>query len=666
MGREVLNMDPENWKNPQEKIYGSENTDNFKPYIAYEYSRGSGDPFRRTELIYKGKVLKQFHQLGGSITKVSTYFTNNKEVLLTISIDVTDKCFYYTNPNTAEPIDENTDFDSIVTKKETILYRGFIVMILDNIKKNSKLVYDDLSDEVKKKFWRGRDILFDLKNKPGGNNKTYISEVTDIQVDIGVEQTNGTVTKVKHVPKVKPFYIRGLRNANAQQVSLGYGFPNEPLEEFTVYYEGEFGGYRDPLLVVLTLYKVVGDLTYVESEYYISRNEYDTRWDIIRISGGGLNDENIKKVLDNIKEFTELKVSMLNSLRSRLADITEGLIIDLSKTTSESGIYDSGNSRKIPYKKTTYVDYNAVSHAHGFTSFTIKGINITKNLPISSSLLPTSNERLCILKVFYNSTQNTDYPLMIYFQYATSEKRWICRHYGDKQWTELVDCPSSDTDFSKIKESILKYSVPNVTIDVSKASGKYQPYGNSLDFTVLSNSVDSSGYNFTHIESGNKPFKIKGVTHSQTTLNDPSNLLLVELIKSTGTKTRTYFKRSGRNTTSWVILNEDSQLSGNDLSSKLKELMNEYDQSKSASENSHKGEQSPEQEGTETKSTTLDNQPKDDKDLSINPSSVQHSSNKSGAIVGVILCILLVGLVIRKVGPSVRTYIVNRYPRLRF
>ncbi|EKX72502.1 hypothetical protein BEWA_049690 [Theileria equi strain WA] len=714
-----LNIDPDKWNTQtSNKIHGSRYEHAFEGYIKYEYYISSSNSlFKLASLEYNGHKLK-FPSPTTLILKFYTYFTNNN-ILLAIQIRG-GKNIYFTNPDTGKDINGDTKFDEFITTNNTPLNESTdIKEILDNVVKNKGLDYEGLSDDIKKKLWKANAITFDISQKPIKSKEkhvTYKSYITDVEVTvIDSGKIANTYPKVQHKAST-PFYIRGLKDAGRKDVNIYNGFPNDPLDNFTVYYATSDSSYNDPLLVVVTTQDISStDQRFIKSQYYISKNQGSTEWDIRRIEYPGIDDSELKEILTSIARHSKLYINKVNDsgdLQKKLTDITEGLIIDFSLATGDSGTYDSGNGKKVLYKRTKYDGYSSICHADTFTSFSIKDIKVTSDVSVSGVTLPTGTI-LSRLRVFYYGTDKTEYPLMVYFKYVSAGKKmWIRRYYGDTIWQESTDhSPTSDLDYPAIKKVIEQLNIPRITIDLSQ-TGEYIPTGNILKLKVDKSGVSGSGfYKFAQTAPRDLGFKIKGVTHKGNTLNgiksndhldritayyegqDPKNkenLLMIELLKKRGNSNMyVYYCREDKESGWIVIPRQTEKLDGIPLTSKLKELKEKLDAKKKKTKQAEGGDKG----GTEPNGETGkgaggvdkgDNKGQEsagggsagnearnsdyvDAEAQPDAATLQSSSNSgaiAGGVLGAIVCIVLLALLIKKVGPSVRAHFETRNPPL--
>ncbi|EKX72574.1 hypothetical protein BEWA_050420 [Theileria equi strain WA] len=601
-----LDLDPSKIGESHEDVKGSKNTDSEVPgYKSFKYEK-SGGSFKLIALLYDDQRLGCIKLPQESVSNVVTYFTSNGIAFLAFCIQTSEKCYYYTNSRAGTAVTSGTEFDEFLTKDGDALSKENLGKVLENVEANNQLDYVGLSDDMKERLWRRRGVLFDLNKHhfDSGPDTGYQSEVTDIKVTVeGPEEVDG-YKKLKHKVN-ESFYIHGIEDTSHRHITLENGFPNDLLSGFTAYYYKESSYYTyNPLLIILDSHSS-GDPRDVMSQYYLSKRT-STEWDIRRIKGAGLAEKNeLPEVLKSIEQNSKLDISQLSELKSKLADITEGLKINLKEADTDIGTYNCDDGKEVPYEKMISNRYTVVVHASTFASFTIREINVTKDQSIPSTDLIPLNTRLSRLKVFYDGTVSTDDPLLIYFEYnGGGRKKWICRHSGDKEWTEVAsgaDAPKKDSDCGNIRRLLSKYSVPCVKIDISKPTGNYQPDGNTHTFGVSQTQVNGSSeyYGFTHTAPRNIGFKITQVTHNSSTLSglssqDPlysisayyygnspgkgENLILVELVKKlVGDNTYNYYKRENKGSQEWIIdSHSETKLDNLKLEGYLKNLKDEY------------------------------------------------------------------------------------------
>ncbi|EKX73860.1 hypothetical protein BEWA_038980 [Theileria equi strain WA] len=606
-----LDIGPKKRNETQAGVKGALNSNPIlNGYDRYEYVKNLEGTFTLSGLSYGGQKFTLIVTTSiQNVSKVVVYFRQAGDTLLTIRVSTAVRHYYYTNHRVGQPINRIAEFDEFVTVKGKVLNESTnIKEILDSVVKNKRLNYDDLSDGIKEKLWRAAAVIFDLSK----TSNRYNSDVTNAEVNVTFStKIEKKYPKIQHNPTYTPFYIKGIKNTDGGNIDVPGGFPNDGLNEFNVHYKEGDNNHEHPLLITLNVRKEEGgnDQKYISSKYYISKNKTNT-WDIRRVSATGIKDDELGEIIKNIENNERLNVELLKKyIQDKLKDLTQDLVIDIdeaAKQSEESGKYRSGD-RDIPYKREIYNNYGVVSHADTFISFTIREIKVKGNEFISTELLPPNGTRLSRLKVFYNGNPKDNEPLLIYILYSDlSQKKWICRYSGDKEWFSLGSgdtTPASDMDSERITKLLEKLNIPNVRIDLSKSVGSYQPIGNILYFTVKNGKADTSmiqKYQHARQDGGN--FSVKSVVDTTGKIlsgissphalgsvsafyskDDPSlsTPLFVELEKSDENK-YLYFHRETQNM--WTEKKRDgtaqsgwaAKLGSPELEAEVEELWNLY------------------------------------------------------------------------------------------
>ncbi|EKX72501.1 hypothetical protein BEWA_049680 [Theileria equi strain WA] len=714
MSREILDIDPDKWNTQTSQISGSKDNHTLSPYFKYEYSNISGrSSLKLVSLQYKDQKL-QISLPSTLISKVATYFTKDNERLLALYIETTTKHIYYTNKDSSKPITKDSLFDYFLTKYGNTLRTTNIKTILDSVHAKKSLDYDNLSEEIRKKLWRGNDIYFDLSQKPTNNvqNAEYLSEVTGVKVIIKKTITpNNKFLEVNHAPKVtgSSFHIRGFSNSSNENVRVNDDFPYDLLKKFTVYYSLTDSTYIDPLLVVLTPENLTGDPMYVSSKYLISKHNDNVQWEMCRVKDGFVVDHAIEEILKNIQENTKLNLEKNPDLKEKLKDITYDLFIDLTRNFDKNEGQYTSDDKQIPYRKIVSTGYSFISHAETFNGFTVKEIK-TRETTIKHPTIPI-NARIRKLCVFYSGTSETTDPLLIYFLERSGNAKWIYRYLGDKEWKILsAGAPSSYTDSKRILELLNEYSVSSVMVDLSNTGGSYIPDGNTLTFKVTSTEdpPNSGFWKFKHTSATGQTFQVKSVKHTEktqlsgisssgpldsvsayyyggSTPADLTRLLLIELSSSGGGRHK-YFHRETKDAHTW------SEYHGSGGGSKLEDIKKTLDDLKKVQFPQEKQEEyePPQTTGSSRSNSQFhtpgNTDPKNEKSrnehdessdkeerflggrdnlsTSSKDSSDSSGSAIAGGIVGGLACLCILGVLIWKVGPSMRVFILSRNPPL--
>ncbi|EKX72312.1 hypothetical protein BEWA_047770 [Theileria equi strain WA] len=715
--RKELDIDPEKIDSyVSQDIRGIKDDQYFKPYTRYGYSATSSS-FQLNSVSYS-KIKFDHFPVIANVERFYTYFNDNKKLPLAFQAYTSDQRYhYYTTGNIINSTKADATFEEFITKEgpgsgrtkehDKELTYNQTINVLQNIEQNGKLEYSDLVDEIKRNLWRTNDVFFDLSKKPqSGTEKVtkYNSDTTGIEIIVKIA-TSGGFLKVQHDTKTNnfPFHIKGLKDPDEKIIVMSSGFPNDLLEKFSVYYKMDDKSYKHPFMIILNLSKDK-DPRYLESKYIILRNKTNT-WSIRRITVNNLDEEkDLTKILKSVDSSGNVDFEKLDSdLKNKLTDVTENLLIDLTKTTEERGTYNS-DKKIIPYRKIVSTGYSFISHADTFNGFTVTAIKVTTQHSINSQdLIPKRTDRLDRLKVFYNGSTTKD-PSLIYFLYSSGKRNWISRHLGDTTWKEQKDhLPTSDVDSEKIRSLLEKLKIPNVQIDLSKpntGNSTYQPEDNTLKFKVESKQdpPDSGFWKFMYtMTQNNQPFTVESVKHGKTPLNgisppdkllsisvyylgedpgDVKKLLLVEVALS-GNSKYLYYEKKDENA-NWTVLSTHEQgtkLEGSLLTQKLNQLKEKQHpkkhETKKEKENKSESQEKKEEELTkETHNGGTSRQDSSGNNSSSSESTVaspQTSSNAgkiAGGVIGALLFIVLTALLVKKVGPAVRAQLESRNPPL--
>lgn len=563
-------------------------------YTKHYYSKSGS--FTVSSVSYKSTKLTIDISKDTVITKIITYFTKNDDKLLCVYIHRKESCIYYINPNIDSPIGPSTYFEEFMTANKTILDENYLSTVLKNVEDNKSINYRVLPGDIREKFLRSNDVFFDLRKTSGttsSSGKKYFSDFTAMEVNL-TDRKVGQYPKVQHYPTNHPFYIKGIKDPNGKDIKVEGGFPNDPLNEFNVYYKDD--NYKDPLLVELKVNLGTGSTGYIPEKYLISKNGEKTEWDIIRIAGTWMGDNDLKAILDNIVENDKLEVEKLgDSVKNKFKDITKNLIINLNASfTSETGMYSS-EGQSIHYKVEKSTGYTVVQHASKFPTFTVTKIETSSGDITYPTFLPPPDTLINNLKIYYKGTDTKD-PLLIYLSYG-HERKWLKKHIGDTTWTPLNNnILSRREDSGEIQKVLKQCSIPNVEIDLSKpADHSYTPVGTSLSFRVTRSPIQKSSYvEFKHTKDPRGEFTLKQVKNggtlsdisSEATLSSVSafysgntpagnKLLMVQLEKSDGSSNGQYeyYKRTDKSGSNWTKdLTQTSKLQDIGLIAQLSKL----------------------------------------------------------------------------------------------
>ncbi|EKX72407.1 hypothetical protein BEWA_048740 [Theileria equi strain WA] len=601
----------------------------------------------------------------GSVQLKSLSYGDISDSLLVLQINVKVQYSYYVKRDPEKEIGSNTIFDEFASKN-TSLDSQELEELLRDVYNNERVEYYDLGKKLREKLWPKNGICFNLASKLITDAK-YTSDVTGIQVTVAKSTITGGYKRVRHTPTSAPFYIKELKGTNEQPITLDNGFPNELLAGFSVYYGKDDSEYGDPLLIILEVGK---KLENIPGKYITSKNKDTTNWNVIRVKDSTIDEIELENILKNIEGNKCLYIDTLDvTLKSKLADITKELIINLEEARNMFGTYDSGDDKMIPYKRIISREYTSVAHADTFTSFTIKDIKVTSDVSVSGVPLPTSGSRLSKLRAFYNGSTIKD-PLLIYILENGGNSMWIYRYSGDKTWVVPSGdtTPASDVDSDKITKLLEQYYTPNVVINLDICA-PYNPEDNTLRFNVNKRNLkDSKYYGFTHTAPSARSFRVKSVCHG-TTLSGLSSetplksiaayylgeghtlgkLLMVELVSEEDKYS--YYMRQNRDPTKWTALDRTEKLGDDELIQKLNELVVAYFPP-------------PPDPIPPIPPATTDNTSTGGVETGKHSRSTRYYQVAGAAIVGTIIGISILCFVIWKFTPVSRMYIVNRDPLL--
>ncbi|EKX72392.1 hypothetical protein BEWA_048590 [Theileria equi strain WA] len=401
--------------------------------------------------------------------------------------------------------------------------------------------------------------------------------------------------------------------------------------------------------------------------YYVNKNAKNSTnghgrfSSFITLDKGSLRNDEIEYILNTLTENAHFDASTLyKSLKGKLQYLTKDITIDLTRTftvdNKNIGSYDSGYGL-IHYKRFIRTGYTIVQHYAKF-DFRVRRIKFDGDHFIESYLfLPPEDDLIESIEVYYNGNSSTKYPLSICFLYNGIVKKWILRNSGDINWT-ILDTKSGNLEGElntlNVVGILSARSIPKVLIDLSRDSS-YKPRDNTIDFYVAKEEVEIPNlfklkhYRIESDESGNAPFKVHGVMHGTIPLvgiksNDKlesvsayyygtsiavDKLLLVELRSQNGDTFRYYERTDKKGESMWSTSPESggrtTQVNGNELNIELERLKKEY---------------------------ILD--------LPRIDSSNSSSGAIAGAVIGGLACVVALGVLIWKVGPSVRIYMASR------
>ncbi|AFZ80669.1 hypothetical protein BEWA_000740 [Theileria equi strain WA] len=313
--------------------------------------------------------------------------------------------------------------------------------------------------------------------------------------------------------------------------------------------------------------------------------------------------------------------------------------------------------------------YNYVIYSH--TSISSLG-NVRNG---NETIFPAPADVKIISVYWYNY-----YPLLLSYEVEENDifKR---RYYGDYDWvTENMFTKTIPVKPENIRKILEESSTPHVTLDVSHPIARlYKPAGNMLFFTVINALAEGSGFQgHKHVMTTTSLFTIKSLCYGTTKLNNitsndkltsviayyPINntglnsLLLVELERKSGNPKSLYFQqKDGFDENNWEKLQE-GELSNENLIYKLEESSRKLPESpKQVVDGERKIE-------PKTSITFKEESDSQGNVININKKSTRSNNDPLGLAVGiVILCLVLLGFfrfVIRKAGPSIRTYLASR------
>ncbi|EKX72616.1 hypothetical protein BEWA_000010 [Theileria equi strain WA] len=450
-----LDLDPNNGTTKKDNVERTENSADHKVdgYTSYKYAKqDSKDPFVLSALLFGKSPLPGILSYPILVTYVTTYFNSVGTKLLLMHISVSDGNHkYYLNPDTSRK-PENLAFTEFIPQNKQSLNSDELYDILQDITNNDGFGLAQFGSSKRNranKLVGENYLIFNLERGP---DNSYKSEITDLDIKtmpVDIVSVSG-FSKVRHTPDYSQFRLLGIKLKNGQYMKVTDGFPNDPIEEFYVYYRDSDHNYNDPLLISLKIVQNgIYGINYLPSRYYITKNisNNSRKWDIRKI-GSYIDERNggLRQVLQSISANGKLAVDSIedSELRDKLGDTSKGLTIDLTQTTAggngSTGAYTSDNI-SIPYKRESstgsYI-YHTITHAYNFPSFTIKTIN-TVSGEIGSDKLPPGTvfgrlranysggdynnllflELLCL----YNS-QDTKSPRYVYYYSKDGSGQW--------------------------------------------------------------------------------------------------------------------------------------------------------------------------------------------------------------------------------------------------
>ncbi|EKX72114.1 hypothetical protein BEWA_045780 [Theileria equi strain WA] len=489
--------------NHHNDIKGVKRRDYPSEYICYEYEKATGVLFQLDQLYYGTQELDYIIPPTEKVSKIITYFTSTSNSLLVIQIKAEYRCYYYTNHNTDVEMNPDSIFDDFVTINQNELATEDLTTILKKVEEEKSLDYESLSNEMKTKLLRRGEIVFDLKQQPkGGKRGRYKSKLTGVEIWVeNSEIKSGEYTKVRHRQLCHQFWIKGIKNPKGDDITLEAGFPNEPLEEFSVYYDSQDKSYANPLLIVLTVWAKYpgGSQEYGPGKYLLSKNRNCATWHIRRVSSALFNEEIcIPKIIDNIELHNRLEVSKLkSSIHDKVKDVTRELSLDATQTSLQRGTYS--NRSIIHYRKGPLVEgYNTVLHADTFPSFTVRSVKVNGATTIDYTRLPPFSVPFVKFCVYY--TNSYKIPVLIEFiclNPVKSDARlcayYYSRDYHDGVWVGYLLTTTAD-ESEKDLINLLKHIKENRnrinhntlgTHGLHRKLTRYEPYTEDIGETAV-------------------------------------------------------------------------------------------------------------------------------------------------------------------------------------
>ncbi|EKX72415.1 hypothetical protein BEWA_048820 [Theileria equi strain WA] len=364
-------------------------------------------------------------------------------------------------------------------------------------------------------------------------------------------------------------------------------------------------------------------------------------------------------------------------------------IVDLSqKNEKSSSTYYNCLSCNKPKIRV----YNG-GHYYGHTvsgSFPISGFKNAGTWQTGLSSLKT----VSTIRVYWD--RSAPNLIVVQFQRGSTDRYFRKNARGGNSWIE-VSADSSETALSTT------VTTPSVDLDLSNISGKPYTVGSTKVIVAVLDSYIGDGYlkhehslrgslfNVRSVHHGTTPLtditfseKLESVSAFYYGVNNPTDLpmpLLVELaIKTSNQTTHKYYQKdkNGNNWTEYPGSGGGTELDNDKLKAELEKLKKEYNLELPSPPLVQKPTPSP---PTDSRSSSTPNNIQGNSghkhhehnnggshnhrsEVGVRSTSAKRNSTSSGVIVGGviggILCIAILALFIKRVGPSVKTYMASR------